>query len=184
MRIGTRSLLFGCHQFVLHPLFVLCAWWLLYGRPTWREVVAIVIHDWGYVGARTMEGPDGDRHPLAPARWLDALGWDYECCLVLYHSRFYAKRAGCKPSPLCWADKLGTALMPWWLWAAQGALSGELREYLAHTGFEIHGTGNTRRFFLRYRGFVTHLLDDVAPTARPRLWHDWTMIPFEGRRAA
>ena len=45
MKLGTKSLLFGCHQFVLHPLFVLVAWWRLYGRPSWRMVVAIIVHD-------------------------------------------------------------------------------------------------------------------------------------------
>ena len=32
MKVGTRSLLFGSHQFMLHPLFVAIAWRRLYGR--------------------------------------------------------------------------------------------------------------------------------------------------------
>lgn len=46
MRIGTKSVLFGAHQFLIHPLFVAVAWWRLHGfrrveigsRTVWREV--------------------------------------------------------------------------------------------------------------------------------------------------
>ena len=33
MKIGTRSVLFGAHQFATHPWFVAAAWWRLYGFP-------------------------------------------------------------------------------------------------------------------------------------------------------
>lgn len=33
MKIGTRSLLYGAHQFMLHPLFLALAWRKLYGAP-------------------------------------------------------------------------------------------------------------------------------------------------------
>lgn len=29
MKIGTKSLLFGAHQFAIHPLFLFIAWWEL-----------------------------------------------------------------------------------------------------------------------------------------------------------
>ena len=32
MNIGTKSLLYGAHQFALHPFFVALAWRRLYGR--------------------------------------------------------------------------------------------------------------------------------------------------------
>ena len=33
MRVGTKSILFGVHNFVLHPPLVAIAWWRLYGFP-------------------------------------------------------------------------------------------------------------------------------------------------------
>lgn len=45
---GTRSYLIGCHQFFLHPLFVLLAWKLEYhSRPKWWEIICIFLHDIG-----------------------------------------------------------------------------------------------------------------------------------------
>lgn len=51
--------------------------------------------------------------------------------LVLYHSRFYAKRDGRPYSRLCVADKLAVALEPWWLYLPRVWLTGELYEYMA-----------------------------------------------------
>ncbi len=64
MNVGTKSLLFGVHQFALHPILVAMAWWKLYGFP-WdpRLWVAFVVHDWGYWGKPNMDGPEGDTHP-------------------------------------------------------------------------------------------------------------------------
>lgn len=74
MKVGTRSILFGVHQFMIHPLFVAAAWWRLYGFP-WdpRLWVAFVVHDLGYVGKPNMDGPEGERHVELGARivhWL------------------------------------------------------------------------------------------------------------------
>lgn len=46
MKIGTKSVLFGAHQFILHPLLLVIGWWQEYGfrpvhigfRTVWREV--------------------------------------------------------------------------------------------------------------------------------------------------
>ena len=64
MNVGTKSLLFGVHQFALHPILVAMAWWKLYGFP-WdpRLWVAFVVHDWGYWGKPNMDGPARDTHP-------------------------------------------------------------------------------------------------------------------------
>ena len=129
--MGTRSLLFGVHQVLWHPWLVLRAWRMLYGRPTWREVVCILIHDWGYWGRTDMDGAQGMRHPeigAALAGWL--LGPAYRD-LVLYHSRAYAARAGRLPSRLCWADKASFVLEPAWWYLLRARMSGELREYRA-----------------------------------------------------
>lgn len=129
MTVGTRSLLFGVHQFLLHPVLVLAAWVRLYGLPSLAELVCILIHDWGYWGCPNMDGAEGERHPewaAAVARKL--LGRHYaELCL--YHSRHYARLAGREPSKLCWADKLSMLMEPWWTYLARAWLSGELREY-------------------------------------------------------
>ena len=75
MRVGTKSVLFGAHQFLIHPWFVAAAWWRLYGFP-WdpRLWVAFFVHDLGYLGKPNMDGPEGERHVEFGARvmhWFD-----------------------------------------------------------------------------------------------------------------
>ncbi len=156
MTIGTRSLLFGCHQFILHPLFVIVAWWKLYGPPTFVEVIAIIIHDWGYWGVKKIDGPD-DRHPEFAARLFYALAWhdplykenpqNSQCFdaayLCLYHSRFYAREHNRDPSKLCWADKYGVCLTPPRLWVLLGKLSGELDVYMNNPKYEQYKQDKT-----------------------------------------
>ena len=61
MNVGTRSLLFGVHQFAIHPWFVAAAWWRLYGFPfDPRLWVAFFVHDLGYWGKPNMDGAEGD----------------------------------------------------------------------------------------------------------------------------
>lgn len=153
MRVGTKSLLFGCHQFAIHPLFVAVAWWCLYGAGRvefltygvrtslldWRLWVCFVVHDWGYWGSPNMDGLEGEQHPRLGARIAHALfdgpGEDGWRKLLLYHSRFLAKRDGAAPSAFCMADKLAIALYPPWVWVPLAWLTGEGREYmLAHAG--------------------------------------------------
>lgn len=139
MKIGTKSLLFGVHQFVWHPITVLLAWWKLYGRPSWREIICIVVHDWGYWGSPNMDGIEGEQHPERGALivwnlFVDMSYYD----LVLYHSRHYARQFDREPSRLCWADKLSILYDPWWFYIPRALLSGELYEYrklAADTGF-------------------------------------------------
>jgi len=129
MRIGQRTLLFGAHQFLLHPLLVLLAWLRLFGRPTFKELVCIAVHDLGYWWTTDIDGPTGSAHPeygaALAARWF---GPEYRD-LVLYHSRTYAAQAGREPSKLCWADKLSLTYEPWWLYLPRAWASGELAEY-------------------------------------------------------
>jgi hypothetical protein len=137
MKMGTKSLLIGAHQFVIHPLTVFLAWHKLYGHwPNWKELICIAVHDWGYWGCSNMEGVEGQRHPVRGAviaeRWLDR----NSCAtphrdLVMYHSRSHANACGYFPSHLCWADKLCVIYDPWWLYLPRVILSGEIREYRA-----------------------------------------------------
>ncbi len=176
MRIGTKSLLFGCHQFLLHPLFVLAAWCRLWGWPSWRMLVAIVIHDWGYWGCESMDGEDGGEHPKAAAFWCfdhvkshphdEDDPWALAGAEIFYHSRYLSRQYGQEPSRLCWADKLGTAWYPTWLWVALARLSGELQEYMDDTKYEIHHAGIARQgraceFFRRYKAKVAEWITEL-----------------------
>ena len=129
MKVGTKSLLFGVHQFLWHPITVLMAWWKLYGRPGWREVVCIIIHDWGYWGSPNMDGEEGEKHPELGARIAGRLFGEKYHDLCLYHSRHYTRTAGAEPSKLCWADKLSIMYEPWWWYLPRAFMSGELFEY-------------------------------------------------------
>lgn len=134
MKVGTKSLLFGVHQFIWHPITVTLAWHELYGKwPEWKEFVCIIVHDWGYWGKPNMDGAEGESHPefgADIAYWfLDGLGGHKYGDLCLFHSRHYARRAHREPSRLCWADKLSIKYEPWWFYLPRAWLSGELKEY-------------------------------------------------------
>jgi hypothetical protein len=134
MNIGTKSILFGAHQFLIHPWFVAAAWWKLYGFPfDPRLWVAFFVHDLGYFGKPNMDGPEGERHVEFGAVVMHGLfdwrgtRWRDFC---LYHSRFYAKRDSAPCSRLCVADKLAIVLTPAWLYLPLARMSGEVHEYM------------------------------------------------------
>ena len=151
MQIGTKSLLFGAHQLIIHPVFVAIAWWKLYGFP-WdpRLWFAFFLHDIGYWGKPNMDGREGSTHPALGAAivgWLFEgnrlvlqkypyhVSWYYFC---LYHSRFLAVKDCILPSRLCFADKLAITFEPWWFYLPRVILSGEIKEYmgLTHTKYK------------------------------------------------
>lgn len=128
--VGTRSLLFGVHQFLLHPLFVGIAWGRLFGWA-WdpRLWFCFLVHDWGYWGCRSLDGGQGKRHPMRGAAivtWLFGSDWGQ---FTLCHSRWMAWCLNLPPSDLCAADKLATSVYPWWLYLGLANLTGELEEY-------------------------------------------------------
>lgn len=140
MKIGTKSLLFGAHQFLIHPLFVFIGWCKLYGFP-WdpRLHIAFIIHDWGYWNKPNMDGKEGETHPEFAAKLMhklfdrpyikrkDPLHWFHFC---LYHSRYYAKKDNKQPSKLCFADKCASNLEPKWLYLFKVKLTGEYKEFI------------------------------------------------------
>src|SRR5258708_5910867 len=74
MTIGTKSILFGAHQFLIHPWFVAAAWWKLYGFPfDPRLWVAFFVHDLGYWGKPNMDGAEGETHVELGANIMSAL---------------------------------------------------------------------------------------------------------------
>ena len=128
--MGTKSLLFGVHQFLWHPITVALAWRELNGRwPTWREAFCILIHDWGYFGSPAMDDERGERHPeLGAAIAGMLLGPEYGD-LCEFHSRHYARARGAEPSMLCWADKASILYDPPAFYLVRALLSRELAEY-------------------------------------------------------
>src|SRR5690349_10347269 len=108
MRVGTKSLLFGVHNVLWHPITVWLAWvHLNKAFPRWWECVAIFTHDLGYWGKPDMDGEEGRQHPVAGANlaylWTyniarffgmshpDANGRAYRAWkLSIGHSRYYA----------------------------------------------------------------------------------------------
>lgn len=131
MKIGTKSLLFGVHHFIFHPITVYAAWCSIYkSQPTWQETICIIIHDWGYWGKNNMDGEEGESHPKWAAKVAKKLfKYDYYYDLCAYHSRSYAKKDGAEPSKLCWADKYSIVFDPWWLYLPRAWATGELKEY-------------------------------------------------------
>jgi hypothetical protein len=174
MKLGTKSLLFGVHQIFWHPITVLIAWKKLYGWPNWKELICIIIHDWGYWGTPNMDGAEGERHPEFAAelanKWFGHEYW----WLCLFHSRHYARNSNVEPSRLCWADKLSILYDPWWFYLPRAWMSGELKEYrelAANTGF-IPLTATHKQWFDWLKNRLSTLgkekRADVVPYVNPK----------------
>jgi hypothetical protein len=134
MKMGTKSILFGIHQFAIHPIMLFFAWWTLYGFPfDPRLWVAFVVHDWGYWGKAEMDSPDGETHPVLGAKimqWLFGPAWGN---FTLLHSRFYSKRLGVDFSQLCVCDKLASLITPIPIYVLLARLTGEMEYYKSGT---------------------------------------------------
>lgn len=162
MTVGTKSVLYGAHCFFFHPWFVAYSWWKLYGFPfDPRLWAAFFLHDIGYIGKPNMDGPEGESHPEVGAEIMsylfdkrprfDSNGYQINKewrDFTLYHSRYYAKKNGNKPSKLCFADKLAFVYTPRWLYLKMVTATGEINEYLknAQTADSKHWkpTGNDK----------------------------------------
>jgi hypothetical protein len=179
MKIGTKSVLYGAHCFILHPWFVAWAWWKLYGFPVDPRLwVAFFVHDLGYIGKPNMDDEEGELHPywgaclmgfLFGKRWFD---------FTLYHSRFLAKRNGAQYSRLCVADKLAISLTPAWLYLPMVRATGEIVEYMKDA--ERNSNGQIKRqdsqltWYLAVQEYVTRWVaehkeikeDTWTPTSR------------------
>ena len=169
MRVGTKSLLFGVHQFIWHPVTVLIAWIKLYGLPNWRELICIINHDWGYWGSPNMDGEEGEKHPaLAASLASRLLGHDY-FLLCLLHSRHYARQFNMEPSKLCWADKLSILYDPERFYLFRANLSGEIKEYrnLANAAGFIPLTASDHRWFIWIREKFAKLAREMRGDAIP-----------------
>ncbi len=189
MTIGTRSVLYGAHCFLIHPWFVAWGWQRLYGFPfDPRLWVAFFVHDLGYVGKPNMDGEEGEAHPIFGARIMSALfDWRRDegipvivnvgrrqvlrrwGKLALYHSRFYARQHQAEPSKLCYADKLAIVLTPWWLYRWTAGLTGEIDEYMSpalhedggkHESARLAWTGERKAWYLSVQKFLTQWVEE------------------------
>lgn len=90
MKTGTKSLLFGAHQFIIHPIFVAISWIKLYGW-TWKiqHWVAFWVHDLGYWGKSNMDGNEGKTHPELGAKIMHYLFDRYEYETFRYDNATY-----------------------------------------------------------------------------------------------
>jgi hypothetical protein len=134
MKTGTKSLLIGAHQFIIHPICVAIAWNRLYGFPKdIRLWCAFFLHDIGYFGCSNIDGLEGKKHPYLGANIISCLfdrqnyAWFQFSVL---HSGYIAKIYGMEASKLCAADKLAFCIHPKWMYLLGCTLSGEIKEYL------------------------------------------------------
>lgn len=167
MRRGTLSLLFGVHQVLWHPWTVYRAWRALFGRPTWREVICIILHDWGYWGSPNMDGEEGERHPELGAKLAGKLLGPSYHDLVLLHSRHYAKHRGLQPSKLCWADKLSICYDPKWFYLLRARLTGEIAEYRQISSHLLPLTASHSAWFDWMRSLMADLGHQQRADAQP-----------------
>jgi hypothetical protein len=149
MKIGTKSILFGAHCFMIHPVFVFLAWWKLYSFP-WdpRLWIAFFVHDLGYWGKPNMDGSEGEEHPELGGRIMSIFG-QYWQDLTRYHSWYYAKKYGKETSQLWAADKLAICLEPKWLYLLRAILTGEIKEYMERSGLESDTPESWLKFIRR-----------------------------------
>jgi hypothetical protein len=130
MNLGHKTILFGVHQFIIHPVLVLLAWIRLYKSfPCFKELFCIVIHDWGYWGKPSLKDADGDKHPELGAKIAERLFGEYWRDFILGHSSFYVKRNGLKESKLMAPDKYWHCMIPLWFYKFLSVPTGEFKHY-------------------------------------------------------
>jgi len=127
MTEGTKSYLIGCHQFLLHPLWVLLAWRLEYKSwPRWWELICIILHDCGVCGRQYLSDDEAKIGHWEKGAILSQkiIFW---CFPIKYASRFIDAfylcaghcpgESGYMESKLSRADKRSKLIEPKW-WSA------------------------------------------------------------------
>lgn len=189
MKIGTRSLLYGCHQFFWHPLTVALAYRKLFREwPDFAGWLCVIFHDVGYWGCPEIDGPKGKLHPMKGAlivgtlvKWWNQMRGHKEFSAVLIggnaalrsllHSRSIALDNKVEPSDICWADKYSLFYEPEWFYLLRTSLSGELEEFISNaekTGHIPYGSSGKEwlhwfKSYLLKRPEIHDLLQDNSP---------------------
>lgn len=175
--MGTRSVIYGYHCQLIHPIVVLVAWVKLYGWPNCQTLVAIFVHDLGYWGRPKMDDENGELHPILGALIMNALFdhkticptcrrgarvdcWGYWGRFALFHSRAFAKKHGEHHSKLCVADKYAIAICPIWLQLGLMNATGEIKEYMLGQHGRTVGDGNQREWVQRMHKVVTSFVEE------------------------
>lgn len=175
MKTGTKSILFGVHQFIWHPITVARAWRFLYRRkPSLDELICIWVHDLGYWGCPNMDGEEGKRHPARGASIAEKLVyWRHRYVLrhsngfsryqaakaylrCALHSSSYAKLHNEKVSDLYLPDKVSILCEPGWFYRLRARLSGEGDEFVANS------PRAGRSLFEWYSWYVSHVMHKVT----------------------
>lgn len=171
-------MLFGCHQFIWHPLTVILAWRKLYRSwPAWWQIIGILCHDTpGYWGCPNIDGPEGKRHPFAGAllaarlvvllrhgRWLRTIPELGEWGSITYfftllHSRDLAARLQLPVSKAYACDKYSIVIDPAWFYLLRVRLSGEILEFKQHAvnAGHIPADATDREWLAFYRNNVVN----------------------------
>ncbi len=112
MTEGTKSYLFGCHSFIMHPLCIIYAWKKHYGTwPNFKQIVCIFLHDIGIIGLDYLsKGKKG--HWVRGANLAnDLFGPD-----AFYFCAGHSTGSGTTRSKMWIADKKSWLYAPkWWL---------------------------------------------------------------------
>lgn len=173
MKIGTKSILFGAHQFLLHPLFVATAWWKLYGFPfDPRLWFCFFLHDVGYIGKPNMDGPQGKMHPWEVHFYIEALFGRKWADFCLYHSRSIAETYNAEVSPLCVADKYAFCITPRWLYLPMTKLTGEIDEYLDDSDYKECNPRDKLTYIL-WHSYVNRILHNWVMNNKDEVMARW-----------
>lgn len=175
MKVGTKSVLWGVHNFLWHPWTVGRAWRHIYGTwPTFHEWICIFCHDtFGYWACPNMDGLEGKRHPERGAaivrRIVNWLGGDGDAAykLTLYHSSHYARMNGAEPSALYLPDKVSILFEPRWWYLLRAKLSGEVHEYVGNSPLKNYPPDVSHRvslWYTWYRSKVKQKLEQYEKT--------------------
>lgn len=151
MKIGTKTLLFGLHQFMLHPALMLIAYIKVFKTcPSLLEIVAIIVHDWGYFGKEGIDSKGGEYHPYLGAKICRLLfgpkGWDF----CIGHNDEVRLKEGVARSRLYTVDKYYYILIPVWLHRLLGDISGESLE-IAERGNEWNPRAYKEEMVFRFK---------------------------------
>ena len=96
MTVGTKSILFRAHCFLIHGFFVARRWWTLWGFP-WdpRLWAAFFVPDLGYLGWGDVRRDRG-RRIRAPGREDHGPAFRRPIGRLLRHSRYMSQEAQCE----------------------------------------------------------------------------------------